>query len=123
MKLKNIVIVVKDMEKSKAFYRELFGMQIVLDCGDNVIMTEGLVLQKRQVWEDALDKAVIEYSHAAALYFEEQNLDFFLQRQRESTLSIEYITKELDNGLGKRVLRLYDPDGHILEIGENKSLV
>lgn len=31
MKLKNILIVVNDIEKSKAFYRDLFGLRVVTD--------------------------------------------------------------------------------------------
>lgn len=31
MKLKNIVIVVKDIESSKQFYKELFGLDVILD--------------------------------------------------------------------------------------------
>lgn len=46
MKLKNIVIVVKDVERSKQFYKELFGLDVILDQEGNVILTEGLVLQK-----------------------------------------------------------------------------
>ena len=44
MKLKNILIVVNDMERSIKFYQELFGLQVILDQDGNVIMTEGLVL-------------------------------------------------------------------------------
>ena len=31
MKLKNILIVVKDIEKSRQFYHDLFGLNLVLD--------------------------------------------------------------------------------------------
>ena len=31
MKLKNVLIVVKDIEKSKQFYHNLFGLNMVLD--------------------------------------------------------------------------------------------
>lgn len=44
MKLKNVLLVVGDIEKSKAFYKELFGLDVVTDFGGNVILTEGLVL-------------------------------------------------------------------------------
>ena len=40
MKLKNVLIVVKDMEKSVAFYKALFGLDVILDQGGNVIRTE-----------------------------------------------------------------------------------
>ena len=45
MKLKNILIVVKDLEKAKTFYHDLFGLDVILDQDGNVILTEGLVLQ------------------------------------------------------------------------------
>lgn len=48
MKLKNVLIVVKDIEKSKQFYHDLLGLDVVLDNGGNVILTEGLVLQDKK---------------------------------------------------------------------------
>ena len=47
MKLRNVLIVVSDIEESINFYRDLFGLQVVLNNDGNVIMTEGLVLQER----------------------------------------------------------------------------
>ena len=35
MKLKNVLIVVKDIERSKKFYRDLFGLEMVLDNDGN----------------------------------------------------------------------------------------
>ena len=45
MKLKNVLIVVKDIEKSTQFYHDLFGLNVVLDNDGNMILTEGLVLR------------------------------------------------------------------------------
>jgi catechol 2,3-dioxygenase-like lactoylglutathione lyase family enzyme len=39
--------VVKNIEKSKMFYRELFGLEVIADYGENVVLTEGLALQER----------------------------------------------------------------------------
>ena len=50
MKLKNVLIVVKDIEKSKRFYHDLFGLDMVLDNEGNMILTEGLVLQDEKIW-------------------------------------------------------------------------
>lgn len=41
MRLKNILIVVKDIEHSKQFYHDLFGLNTILDNDGNVILTEG----------------------------------------------------------------------------------
>ena len=52
MKLRNVLIVVKDIEKSKQFYHDLFGLDMVLDNDGNMILTEGLVLQEEKIWRD-----------------------------------------------------------------------
>ncbi len=48
MRLKNILIVTEDIERSKKFYKDLFGLEVVLDNDGNVILTEGLVLQDKK---------------------------------------------------------------------------
>ena len=45
MKLKNILIVVDNIEESIHFYNELFGLNVISRQEGNVIMSEGLVLQ------------------------------------------------------------------------------
>ena len=56
VKLKNVLIVVKDIEKAKKFYHDLFGLDVVLDQEGNVILTEGLVLQDEAMWKNILVK-------------------------------------------------------------------
>ena len=43
MKLKNVLIVVDDMEESIRFYKEIFGLQVIVKQEGNVILSEGLV--------------------------------------------------------------------------------
>lgn len=70
MKLKNVLIVVKDIEKSRQFYKDLFGLDLVLDNGGNMILTEGLVLQDEKIWKKFLEKDVIPQNNSCELYFE-----------------------------------------------------
>ena len=56
MKLKNILIVVKDIERSKQFYHDLFGLDVILDNDGNVMLTEGLVLQDEKIWKNFWEK-------------------------------------------------------------------
>ena len=39
MKLKNVLIVVKDIERSRKFYHDLFGLDVILDNDGNMILT------------------------------------------------------------------------------------
>lgn len=123
MKLKNILIVVDDIEKSKAFYRDLFGLNVVTDFGENVILTEGLVLQERKLWERFTDKEVIKGSNDAELYFEENDIDGFLKKLEGSGYSIEYVNPPMEHDWGQRIIRIYDLDRHVIEIGESMEYV
>ena len=49
MKLKNVLIVVDDMESSIRFYQEMFGLQVIMKQEGNTILSEGLVLQDAKV--------------------------------------------------------------------------
>ena len=51
MRLKNVLIVVKDIEKSKKFYHDLFGLETVIDNDGNMVLTEGLALQDEKFGE------------------------------------------------------------------------
>lgn len=120
MRLKNILIVVEDIEKSKAFYRKLFGLEVVTDFGENVILTEGLVLQERKTWERFTKKTVAYGGCDAELYFEENDLDLFLERLEKYGEPIVYVNELMEHDWGQRVIRIYDPDKHVIEIGEVK---
>ena len=52
MKLKNFLIVVKDIERSKKYYHDVFGLDVILDNDGNIILTEGLVLQEEKYWTE-----------------------------------------------------------------------
>ena len=91
MKLKNFLMVVNDIETSKTFYQELFGLQVLNDLGENVILTEGLVLQEKKLWEESIEKSVSFSGNDAELYFVETDMDSFLQKLNQSKWSIEYV--------------------------------
>ena len=80
MKLKNVLIVVKDIEKSRQFYKDLFGLDLVLDNGGNMILTEGLVLQDEKIWKKFLEKDVIPQNNSCELYFEEPDIEAFVKK-------------------------------------------
>ena len=73
MELKNILIVVKDIEKSKQFYNDLFGLDLVLDNDGNMILTEGLVLQDEKIWKKFLGKDIIPKSNSCELYLDRKS--------------------------------------------------
>ena len=117
MKLKNVLIVVNDIERSKAFYKDLFGLDVVLDNDGNVILTEGLVLQDAALWKDFLKKDIIPQNNASELYFEETDLGSFAKKLEEYQPPIQYVNRLMEHSWGQKVIRFYDPDGNLIEVG------
>lgn len=117
MKLKNILIVVKDIEKSKQFYHDLFGLNMVLDNDGNMILTEGLVLQDEKIWRNFLGRDVIYKNNSCELYFEEKEIEAFVEKLERLYPSIQYVNKLMEHSWGQKVIRFYDLDGNLIEVG------
>lgn len=117
MKLKNILIVVKDIEKSKQFYHDLFGLDTVVDNDGNMILTEGLVLQDEKIWKNFLGKDIISQSNSCELYFEEPNLEAFVEKLERLYPDIQYVNRLMAHSWGQKVVRFYDLDGNLIEVG------
>ncbi len=117
MKLKNILIVVKDIEKSKQFYHDLFGLDRVLDYDGNMILTEGLVLQDEKIWREFLGKDVITKNNSCELYFEERDIESFIEKLEKLYPSIQYVNPLITHSWGQKVIRFYDLDGNLIEVG------
>ena len=117
MKLKNVLIVVKDIEKSRKFYHDLFDIDLVLDNDGNMILTEGLVLQDEKIWKSFLDRDIVPKSNSCELYFEEQDIEAFVEKLERLYPSIEYVNRLMTHSWGQRVIRFYDLDGNLIEVG------
>ena len=117
MRLKNVLIVVKDIEKSKAFYRDLFGLDVILDNDGNVILTEGLVLQDEAVWKAFIKKEIVPQNNGSELYFEEKDIEEFAKKLEAYPIPIQYVNPLMEHSWGQKVIRFYDPDGNLIEVG------
>ena len=117
MRLKNVLIVVKDIEKSRKFYHDLFGIELVLDNDGNMILTEGLVLQDEKIWKSFLDRDIVPKSNSCELYFEEQDIEAFVEKLERLYPAVEYVNHLMTHSWGQRVVRFYDLDGNLIEVG------
>ena len=117
MKLKNVLIVVKDIDKSKKFYKDIFGLDVILDNDGNVILTEGLVLQEVSIWEKFIQRDVIRENNATELYFEEKDIEKFVEKLENYEEPVCYVNDLMEHSWGQKVVRFYDPDGNLIEVG------
>ena len=56
MKFTSTLIAVSDLEKSKRFYQDVLGLDIIADFGANVTLTGGVVLQTLETWKQFINK-------------------------------------------------------------------
>ena len=117
MKLKNILIVVKDIEKSRKFYHDLFGLEMILDNDGNMILSEGLVLQEEKYWKEFLGKEIIQKNNSCELYFEEADIEGFIEKLERYYPEVQYVNRLMMHSWGQKVIRFYDPDGNLIEVG------
>lgn len=117
MRLKNVLIVVNNIDIAVKFYKELFGLQVIVNGEGNVILSEGLVLQEREIWEKAIKRDVILKNNMTELYFEEANIEDFADKLASSEFEIAYVSELKTDGYGRKTIRFYDPSGNLIEVG------
>lgn len=122
MKFVCSLIAAQDLEKSKRFYRDVLGLNVTTDFGANVTLDGGIALQTIGSWQEFIGQRAVTLSHhASELYFEETDMDRFLAHLRNFDKS--YVHPPLEHSWGQRVVRFYDPDHHIIEVGEDMVMV
>ncbi len=123
MKYTCVVISVSDINIARRFYENLFGLGVYQNYGRNIAFTCGLALQQDFDWLVNLPKEkVMKRANNAEIVFEERDFDGFLKKLAEYP-GIDYLGEPIEHSWGQRVIRFYDPDGHIIEVGEDMKIV
>ncbi len=79
-------------------------------------------MQTAETYKEFIGTDEISYGgNNFEIYFEEEDFDKFSDRLKE--LDIEYVHPVTEHSWGQRVVRFYDPDRHIIEVGENMKAV
>lgn len=117
MKFSGFLIVVKDSKKAKKFYHDLFGLEMIADNDGNMVLSGGLFLQEEKYWQKFLGKNVLAKNNSSELYFEESDIEDFVRKLETLYPETEYVNKLMTHSWGQRVVRFYDPDGNLIEVG------
>lgn len=114
------LIVVNNMEISRNFYEKVLDQKVQYDFGENVSFEGGFAIHLKSHFSELINinkNDIVQKSNNSELYFEEADLDSFLQKLKDMD-SIEYVHGLKEQPWGQRVIRFYDPDMHIIEVGE-----
>lgn len=123
LRFKCPLIAVTDMARSIEFYEEVIGDRIVMDFGENVTFKGGFALQEMKSWKAMIHtEKVRRKANASELYFEEDDFDAFVEYLKEFPM-VQLVHPVEEMPWGQRIVRLYDPDFHIIEVGESMDVV
>lgn len=123
MKFQLPLLAVQDVEISKKFYKQIFDQEVVLDLGKNVTFSGGFAIQQDFAWLTDIDPASVnKKSHNMELYFEVDDFDeFLLLLEKHKEVRLVHPPKKHE--WQQRVIRIYDPDFHMIEIGESMEVI
>jgi catechol 2,3-dioxygenase-like lactoylglutathione lyase family enzyme len=112
------LLVVSDMEISRAFYERLLRQKVKADFGENITFEGDFSLHLKQHYSSLIDNEKISFgANNAELYFEHDDVDGIADVL--STHEVEFVHPVREQPWRQKVVRIYDPDRHIIEIGES----
>lgn len=82
-----------------------------------MILTQGIVLWDETIWKKFLGKDIIPKSNSCELYFEEQDIDAFIENLEKIYSSVQYVNRLMTHSEGQKVICFYDVDGNLIEVG------
>ncbi|MBR5329383.1 MAG: VOC family protein [Firmicutes bacterium] len=122
MEMKNPLLVVADVERSLRFYKDVLGLDVEIDFGANKTLRGGLVLQTLETWKEFIGTDEVTFGgNQMEIYFEEDDFDGLAEKL--NAFEVEYVHPVKEHRWGQRAVRFYDPDHHIIEVGENLKSV
>lgn len=120
MQFKGPLLVVKDINVSRKFYEQLLQQKVRFDFGANIMFEGGLSLQERSSFAQMTtisEDEISQRTHNMELYFEIAELDHLIA-QISQQAELKYLHPVMKHPWEQRVIRFYDPDDHIIEVGE-----
>ena len=80
-------------------------------------LSGGIYLQEAQYWERFIGREIVRRSNSCELYFEETDIEAFVKKLEKLYPDTEYVNRLMTHSWGQKVVRFYDPDGNLIEVG------
>ena len=112
------LITVDNMSDSKIFYENIMKQKIKYDFGENVLFEGGFAIHLKSHYAKLIDhKPITSPSNNFELYFEFDDVDSFVKELKNN--KIVFIHEIKEQPWRQKVVRFYDPDKNIIEVGES----
>ena len=111
------LITVADIKKSRGFYENILGQEVITDYGQNVSFG-GFAIHLRPHFKTLIDeKEIVAGANNFELYFEYDDVEQIVEKLKAE--KVEFVHELREQPWKQRVVRFYDPDKNIIEIGES----
>ncbi len=126
IEFQSTVLLVSNIQRARGFYEDLLGQKVVLDFGVNVTFAGGWALWQvdrafEMIYNQSYDEQEPVDRRSLELYFETDDLDTAWEMLQQAQVPVVHAI--LEQPWGQRVVRVYDPDGYVVEVGEPMQVV
>ncbi|MBN1768705.1 MAG: VOC family protein [Prolixibacteraceae bacterium] len=112
------LLVVADMQRARSFYETVLEQKVIMDFGENITFEGNFALHLQSHFAQLIDGKKIDHgANNFEIYFEFDDMEAFNQRLLDN--GVELVHPMLEQPWRQRVVRFYDPDRHIIEVGES----
>ncbi|MBN2213461.1 MAG: VOC family protein [Bacteroidales bacterium] len=112
------LITVSDIGRSRDFYERILGQKVKYDYGENVTFEGDFAIHLRSHFKELINnKKIKSCSNNFELYFEHDDPDKLVEKLKDH--GVTFIHEMREQPWRQRVVRFYDPDNNIIEVGES----
>ena len=116
------LITVRDISISRKFYESILNQKVKFDFGANVTFHGDFSIHLDSHFRDLIDnREIVRGGNDFELYFENDDLVEFVEVLIKNQVELVHPLRE--QPWKQRVVRFYDPDRHIIEVGESMEHV
>jgi hypothetical protein len=119
------VIFVRDLGVTKSFYSGILKQDVRTDYGWSFILNNGVsfwqidmihIIPEKIGYNKLIDRGTNRFE----LYFETEDIDNdYLELSKNK---VRFLHPVVEESWGQKTMRFFDPDGHLIEIGESVEI-
>ena len=118
MKYRCVLITVSDIKRSRQFYEQVLDQKVKYDYGENITFHGDFAIHLRSHFKELIgNREISEKANNCELYFEIDDLDPAAERLNH--YGVDFVHGVREQPWRQQAMRFYDPDGHMIEIGES----
>lgn len=116
------LITVSDMATARHFYENILKLKVKYDFGENVTYDGDFAIHLQAHFQCLIDqKKIVSGGNNFELYFEDDHPEKIIEQLEQHQIELVHDLRE--QPWRQRVVRFYDPDQNIIEVGESMEHV